>query len=126
MSKKTSNLLLLGFLGAFFFIGFLALQKAMPEEKNEALYAQLKPHLPYKVEKSLNGFTIIDKKTGEKTKPPASEALKHMDTLDKQWGKEFLKLQGNELSILNSDKQPIKTIVLNQEQTKWVKSFFGI
>jgi hypothetical protein len=126
MSKKTNNLLLLGFLAAFFFIGFLALQKAMPEEKNEALYAKLQPHLPYEVQKSLNGFTIINKQSGEKTKPPASEALKYMDTLDKEWGKEFLKLKGNELTILNQQKEPIKTLLLTQEELLWVQSFFKI
>jgi phage shock protein PspC (stress-responsive transcriptional regulator) len=33
MTKKTSNLLLIGFFIGFFIIGYIALTKAMPEEK---------------------------------------------------------------------------------------------
>jgi hypothetical protein len=82
--------------------------------------------LPYTVEKRLGGFTVVDKKTDEKTKPPASEALKYMDSLDKQWGKEFLKLQGNVLMILDANKQPIKQFEITSEEKKWVENFFEI
>jgi hypothetical protein len=98
----------------------------MPEAKNERVYSILKPYLPYTVEKRLGGFTVVDKKTDEKTKPPASEALKYMDSLDKQWGKEFLKLQGNVLMILDVNKQPIKQFEITPQEKKWVENFFEI
>ncbi|MGD9554051.1 MAG: hypothetical protein AB7D96_01115 [Arcobacteraceae bacterium] len=126
MKTKNSNLLLLGFLVGFFIIGFISFQNAMPEAKNERVYSILKPYLPYTVEKRLGGFTVVDKKTDEKTKPPASEALKYMDSLDKQWGKEFLKLQGNVLMILDANKQPIKQFEITSEEKKWVENFFEI
>ncbi|PKN15080.1 MAG: hypothetical protein CVU67_02335 [Deltaproteobacteria bacterium HGW-Deltaproteobacteria-24] len=126
MKTKNSNLLLLGFLVGFFIIGFIAFQNAMPQDKNERVYSILKPYLPYTVEKRLGGFTIVDKKTDEKTKPPASEALKYMDSLDKQWGKEFLKLQGNVLIILDANQQPLKQFEITSEEKKWVEKFFEI
>ena len=126
MKIKNTNLLLLGFLGAFFIIGFVAFQNAMPQEKNERVYSMLKPYFPYNVEKRLGGFTIVDKKTNEKTKPPASEALKYMDSLDKQWGKEFLKLQDNVLIILDANKQVVKQFEITTEEKKWVETFFEI
>jgi hypothetical protein len=126
MTTKNSNFLLLGFLVAFFIIGFIAFQNAMPQNKNERVYSILKPYLPYSVEKRLGGFTIVDKKTDEKTKPPASEALIFMDSLDKQWGKEFLKLEGNVLIILDENKQIIKQLEISPEEKKWVEAFFEI
>lgn len=126
MKAKSSNLLLLGFLVGFFIIGYIAFKDAMPQDKNERVYSAIKPYLPYTIEKRLGGFTIVDKKTDEKTKPPASEALKYMDSLDKQWGKEFLKLQGNVLMILDENKQSIKQFEITPQEKKWVENFFEI
>lgn len=126
MKAKSSNLLLLGFLVGFFIIGYIAFKDAMPQDKNERVYSAIKPYLPYTIEKRLGGFTIIDKKTGDKEKPPASEALKFMDSLDKQWGKEFLKLEGNLLMILDANKQVVKQLEISPEEKKWVESYFEI
>lgn len=126
MKSTNKNLLLLGFLAAFFFIGFIAFQDAMPEDKNKRVYSIIKPYLPYTYERSLNGFNIIDKKTGDKQKPPASEALKYMDSLDKQWGKEFLQLNGDVLIILDSNKNVLRQLQITPKERAWVESFFEI
>jgi hypothetical protein len=126
MSKKNNNLLLLGFLVGFFIIGYVAFKDALPQDKNQRVYYTIQPYLPYIIEKRLGGFTIIDKKTGDKEKPPASEALKFMDTLDKRWGKQFLKLEGNVLMILDENKQIIKQLELTPEEKSWTQNFFEI
>lgn len=126
MSKKNNNLLLLGFLVGFFIIGYVSFKDALPEDKNKRVYSALQPYLPYTIEKRLGGFTIIDKKTGDKEKPPASEALKFMDSLDKKWGKEFLKVDGNILMILDEQKQVIKKMEITTEEKIWVEKFFEI
>jgi hypothetical protein len=126
MSKKNNNLLLLGFLVGFFIIGYVAFKDALPQDKNQRVYSTIQPYLPYIIEKRLGGFTIIDKKTGDKEKPPASEALKFMDTLDKRWGKQFLKLEGNVLMILDENKQIIKQLELTPEEKSWTQNFFEI
>ena len=126
MSKKNNNLLLLGFLVGFFIIGYVSFKDALPQDKNERVYSIIKPYLPYTIEKRLGGFTIIDKKTGDKEKPPASEALKFMDTLDKKWGKEFLKVEGNVLMILNENKHVIKQLEITPDEKAWIAKFFEI
>lgn len=126
MKTKSNNLLLLGFLVGFFIIGYIAFKDALPQDKNKRVYSIIQPYLPYTIEKRLGGFTIIDKKTGDKEKPPASEALKFMDTLDKKWGKEFLKLDGNVLIIYDANKQIIKQLEISPEEKKWVEIFFEI
>lgn len=126
MKTKSNNLLLLGFLVGFFIIGYIAFKDALPQDKNKRVYSIIQPYLPYTIEKRLGGFTIIDKKTGDKEKPPASEALKFMDTLDKKWGKEFLKLDGNVLIIHDANKQIIKQLEISSEEKKWVEIFFEI
>ena len=126
MKTKSNNLLLLGFLVGFFIIGYIAFKDALPQDKNKRVYSIIQPYLPYTIEKRLGGFTIIDKKTGDKEKPPASEALKFMDTLDKKWGKEFLKLDGNVLIIHDANKQIIKQLEISPEEKKWVEKFFEI
>lgn len=126
MSKKASKLLLWGFFLGFFVIGYIALTKAMPEAKNERVYALLQPHFPYTLEQRLGGFTIVYKLTGDKEKPPASEVFKRVDELDKAWGKEFLQLQNNQLKILNTQKEVIVTIPLeSKDELLWVKNFFS-
>lgn len=126
MSKKNNNLLLLGFLVGFFIIGYVSFKDALPQDKNERVYSIIKPYLPYTIEKRLGGFTIIDKKTGDKEKPPASEALKFMDTLDKKWGKEFLKVEGNVLMILDENKHVIKQLEITPDEKAWIAKFFEI
>lgn len=126
MTKKTSNLLLIGFFIGFFIIGYIALTKAMPEEKNERVYALLQPYFPYELEQRLGGFTIVYKLTGDKEKPPASEVFKRVDELDKAWGKEFLSVKNNQLNILDKEKKIIATITLqNKAELEWVKQFFN-
>ncbi len=125
MSKKTSNLLLLGFIVGFFIMGYVAFNKALPETKNERVYELLKPHFPYTIKQRLGGFTIIYKEGDHKEKPPASEVFKRIDEIDKAWGKDFLKLENNNLQILDKNKKVIAQIVLqNQDEINWVKTFF--
>lgn len=126
MTRKTSNLLLAGFLVGFFAIGYVAFQGAMPEDKNKRVYTQLKEYFPYTLERRLGGFTIVDKVTGTKEKPPASEVLKRVDEVDKEWGIQHLNLKGSSLEILDKNKKVIKVIKLQtQEEITWVKHFFN-
>lgn len=48
------------------------------------------------------------------------------DKLDKEWGKDNLRLDGNILIVLDKDKQELKRVDLNSQELVWVKEFFGI
>lgn len=126
MDKRVSNLLLAGFFIGFFFIGYIAFNDSMPEDKNKRVYELIKPHLPYTVDPSMSGFSIKYKITGEKESPPASEVLKRVDELDKQWGIDHLRLTGQKLEILDKNKKVIAIIVLQSaEEMAWVKKFYN-
>ncbi len=127
MSKKTSNLLLLGFFLGFIIIGGIAMKDSMPEEKDKRVYKALKPFMPYDLEKRIGGFYIVTKLTGNKEKPPSSEVMKRLDELEKEWGVSHLRLEGETLVILDDNKKVINKLQLSDHlEIKWVKEFFGI
>ena len=126
MNRKTSNLLLLGFFLGFFVIGYITFKDALPNDKNKRVYELLKPHFDYVLDPSMSGFSIKYKLTNEKENPPASEVVKRVDEIDKEWGKEHLRLIGNKLEVLDKNKNIISIINLeNEKEVTWVKLFFN-
>jgi len=126
MSKNMKNVLLLGFFVIFFVVGFLGFKNSLPANKNHRVYEEVKPYLPYTLEKRLGGFSIVYKDGQEKEKPTNAEIFHITDKLDKAWGKEFLTFENDNLIILNSEKKEIKRLILSPEEKAWVKDFFGI
>ncbi len=126
MSKNMKNILLIGLVAIFFVMGFIGFKDALPEEKNDRVYAIIKEYLPYVVEKRTGGLAIVYKDGREKEKPKSSEIFHITDKLDKEWGKEYLKLENNILTVLDKDKNELRKIELNNNEILWVKSFFGI
>jgi len=119
--------LFLGFLFAFFMLGFIAIQKATPAAKPDRIYKEIKVYSPYKFEKRMGGLTIVDTRTGTKEKPNAADALYRMDELDQKWGREHLKVEGNELVVLGDNNQSItKIYIQDSHERAWLKNFFGI
>lgn len=122
---KSKNLLIVAFFAIFMFLGFEALRQGMPSDKNERVYTILQKHMPYIVEKRAGGFSIKSKITGIKEKPPAKDIFLRLEQLEKLWGKEFLQLKDNTLSILDKNKKEITKIILRTEdEKKWVKEYF--
>lgn len=125
MNKKT---LIFAFLAIFFFsVGFVAMQKGKPEPKNERIYALISEHSPYYLEKRMGGLSIVNKTTGEKEKPSASEVFKKFEHLEKIWGKKHLKIDGDFLVILDENGNKKSELVFHTEDEKeWIKKYFGI
>lgn len=86
----------------------------------------MKEYLPYTIEKRTGGLAIVYKDGREKEKPKNSQIFHITDKLDKEWGKDNLRLDGNILIVLNKDKQELKRVDLNSQELVWVKEFFGI
>jgi hypothetical protein len=117
----------LGLLFAFFMLGFIAIQKATPEAKADRIYKEIKVYSPYKFEKRMGGLAIVDTRTGIKEKPSAADALYRMDELDQKWGKNHLRVEGNQLHVLGENNQTIAKIFIQDEQERsWLKKFYGI
>ena len=119
--------LIYGVVFAFLVMGFIAMQRATPENKSERIYKEIKIYSPYMLEKRIGGLTIIDKRTGTKEKPNAAEVLHRMDELDKEWGKKHLKIEQNDLIILGENNQTIvKIFIETQEERAFLHNFYGL
>ncbi len=117
----------LGLLFAFFALGFIAIQKATPSQKEDRIYKEIKVYSPYKFEKRMGGLTILNVKTGEKEKPNAADALYRMDDLDQHWGKKHLKVVQNNVIVLGDNNQTVtKIFIKTTKEREWLKKFFGI
>lgn len=76
--------------------------------------------------KRTGGLAIIYKDGREKEKPSNAEIFHITDKLEKEWGKEHLKLENNVLIILDKDKKELRKLELNAEEITWIRNFFGI
>ncbi len=119
--------LFLGFLFAFLVLGFVAMQRAMPEAKEDRIYKAVKVYSPYKLEKILGGLAIVDIRTGNKEKPSAAEVLLRYDELDKQWGREHLKVEDNHVIVFGDNNQSItKIFIETPKEREFLRTFYGI
>lgn len=124
---KSTNILMFAFFIVFIFLGIMALKEGMPEPKEDRIYNILKTYMPYTLEKRVGGYSIVSKETGVKEKPPSKELFKRLDQLEKMWGKEYLKIDGNHLVILDKNKKVLKRIEFHTDAEKrWVQNFFEI
>jgi hypothetical protein len=119
--------LIFGFFTAFLILGVVSMKRAMPEAKEERIYAAIKVYSPYIVEKKVGGLTIIDKRNGEKESPSSKEFFHRVDELDKKWGKENLRVENNEVLVMGENNQSVARIFIETEKEReFVKKFFGI
>jgi len=123
----TKNLIFLSLIIGFILLGISAMIESKPQVKSERIYNSIKPYMPYKLEKTLTGYAIISTQTKEKEKPPASQLWKRLDQLEQIWGEQHLKIENNELIILDDYNQTIKTIPIETPAEKqWLISFFNL
>lgn len=120
--------LIFAFFTAFLILGAISMQRAMPETKEDRIYMEIKAYSPFLVEKRIGGLTIIDKRYNDKKeKPNASDLYHRLDELEKTWGKESLKVEGNEVLITNEKGELVgKVLIENQKEREFLKNFFGI
>lgn len=124
---KPSKYFIIGLSLLFFWLGFQSLQNAQPAKKNERIYKQLKAYMPYYLEKRVGGFQIMMKGSMEKEKPPITEVYLRLDQLEQGWGKEHLKIDANDLIVMDKEGKEIAKIPFHLDDEKvWVKKFFGI
>ena len=122
---KSRQFLVIAFFAIFLFLGLMALKEGMPTDKNERVYTILQKYIPYTLEKRVGGYSIVSKETGVKEKPPAKELFLRLELLEKLWAKDFLKLDGDTLIVLDKNKKEISKILLETaDEKKWVKEYF--
>jgi len=125
MSAKKG--LFIGFLFAFLVMGYVSMQRALPDAKEDRIYQAIRVYSPYKIEKRLGGLTIVDSRNGEKEKPSAAEFYHRLDEIDKEWGKQHLKIENEDVIILGENNQSMVKIFLQTAAEKeFVKNYYGI
>jgi len=111
---------------AFLVMGILSMKRALPEPKEERIYKAIKVYSPYSLEKRMGGLTIIKKNSDMKEKPSAAEVMHRLDELDKEWAKEHLSIQNNDVIIKKDDNTTVKIFIETPKERAFLKSFFGI
>ena len=111
----------------FFLMAFVAFINGQPQKRDRRVYMQLKPYIPYKIEKKMSGLYILDTKTGKKIEPSNREVYNVLDNLEKDWGAAHLRLQGDHLIVVGDANKTLKTITLPDPKAKaWVRKFFEL
>lgn len=119
--------LIFGFLAAFLVLGTLSMKRAMPEAKEKRIYDAIVIYSPYTMEKRIGGLTIIDKRDGAKEKPSAADVMHRMDELQKNWGKNHLRVENNQVIVLGENNQSVaKIFIETQKERNFLKNFYGI
>ena len=116
-----------------FALGFLpfgldAFFQARPEPKNERVYKAVQKYSPYYLDKRFGGLEILNKEDEEfKEKPTNSTFFKEFQRLEKKWGEEHMKLEGNTLVIAdNNGTEVAKLSLQNKEELDFVHSYYGL
>jgi len=119
--------LIFGLLFGFLTLGYIAMQRATPDHKEERIYKAIKVYSPYQLEKRIGGLTINNTQTGEKEKPNAAEVLHRLDELDKKWGSKHLRVEANQLFIQGENNQTVaKIFIENEKERTFLRNFYGI
>jgi len=119
--------LIFGLMFAFLVMGFLAMQRAMPDKKNMRMYSEITKYSPYYMEKTIGGLTIIDKRDGRKEKPSSADVMHRMDEVQKEWGKEHLSVENDDLIIMGENNQTVaKVFIETEDERKFLQDFYGI
>ena len=114
-------------LSAFLIMGAVSMKRAMPESKEERIYLAIKEYSPYKLQKRIGGLEILNTKTDTKEKPSAAEVMHRLDEVDKEWGKENLRVENSTILVMDENKTTIAEIAIeNKKERDFIKTFFGI
>jgi len=117
--------LIFGFFTAFLILGYISMQRAMPEAKEKRIYKAIKVYSPYVLEKRIGGLTIIDKRNGVKEKPASASVFHRLDELEKEWGNKYVRIEGTDVIILGENNVTVAKIYLeNEKERDFVNNFY--
>ncbi len=120
------NSLFIALAVVFFLLGFNVYNSAKPTSK-APIYKEIKKYSPYYLEKRFGGLEILSRDDKEfKEKPDNIKVFHRLEALEKEWGKNHLKIENGNLIIYDNnntiDTIPIKTSI----DREFLKNFYGI
>jgi hypothetical protein len=109
------------------FMTFMAFQKAKPTTK-APIYKEIQKFSPYYLDKRFGGLQIMSREDETfKEKPNSMEIFHRLEFLEKEWGKNHLKLLNDQLIIEdNNHATLIKLPLKSDENRQFIHSFYGI
>jgi len=124
LNKYLFPSLLLGFL----LFGLAAFMESKPSSKNERIYKTVQQYSPYYLDKRFGGLRIMNREDSEfQEKPNNMTIFKEFERLEKAWGKKHLKLQNNQLIILdNNGTQQAVLPLQTKEEIDFVHHYYGV
>ncbi len=112
---------------AFSLIAINAFLESKPSIK-APIYKSIKPYSPYYLDKRFGGLEILSKVDSKfKEKPSNMEVFHRLEFLEKEWGKNHLKIVDNKLNILDNNNSTIKTIQIStKDDINFIHKYYGI
>ena len=115
------------FLG-FLIFGLDALLQSKPSQKNERVYKTVQKYSPYYLDKRFGGLQIMSKDDPEfKEKPNNMTLFKEFERLEREWGQKHLKIENNQLIIIDNNGSQFITLPLqDQKEFDFIHHYYGI
>jgi hypothetical protein len=128
LMQKMRKYLIWALAAGFLILGISAYVQSQPEPKNKRVYQEIQKYSPYYIDKRVGGLNIKSKEDEAfKEKPDNIELFHRLDALNKNWGKDHLKLQNSQLLVLDNNGSTKAVIPLNnQDELDFIHRFYGI
>jgi hypothetical protein len=113
---------------AFLIFGLSAYIQSRPVPKNPRIYHALKPYMPYYLEKRFGGLQIRSKTDKTfKEKPDNIKVFHRLEALEKEWGKQHLRLE-NDILVVHDDNGTVvtKVPIRTPDEATFVHTYYGI
>lgn len=112
----------------FMLFGLQAFVKSKPSTKNERVYKTVQKYSPFYLNKRFGGLSIMNKEDSNfKEKPNNMTLFQEFERLEKEWGKKYLRIESNQLIILdNNDSQQASLLLQTAEEVEFVHRYYGI
>ncbi|WP_295418642.1 hypothetical protein [Sulfurovum sp.] len=115
------------FLG-FLLFGLDAFLQSKPSPKNERVYKTVQKYSPFYLDKRFGGLQILSKEDPEfKEKPNNMTLFKEFERLEREWGKKHLKIENNQLIIVDNNGSQLSALPLqSNEEIGFIHRYYGI
>ena len=116
--------------GIIIFLSIVAFIMGKPPTKDKRLYPIIREYMPYKIENGLGGLKILKKDDPKfKEEPDAVNFYQRLQTLEREWAKNHLKISQNgaKLEILDSNKSVVKVVdIESKRELEFINRYFGV